>query len=72
MYDSQCRVCVTNLTPGSESNPPYAAVHASAKEVKLVTFDADGTLYADGKHFEEDNKMIDKIIQLMVGALHSC
>lgn len=47
-----------------------AQVHASAKEVKLVTFDADGTLYADGKHFEEDNKMIDKIIQLMEVGIH--
>ena len=47
-----------------------AQVHASAKEVKLVTFDADGTLYADGKHFEEDNQMIDKIIQLMEIGVH--
>ena len=45
-------------------------MHASAKEVKLVTFDADGTLYADGKHFEEDNKMIDKIMQLMDLGIH--
>ena len=47
-----------------------AQVHASAKEVKLVTFDADGTLYADGKHFEEDNQMIDKIQQLMEIGVH--
>eukprot|EP00982_Pelagococcus_subviridis_P012374 31166-Pelagococcus_subviridis.AAC.9 len=47
-----------------------AQVHASAREVKLVTFDADGTLYADGKHFEEDNQMIDKIIQLMEVGVH--
>ena len=47
-----------------------AQVHASARDVKLVTFDADGTLYADGKHFEEDNKMIDKIIQLMEIGIH--
>ena len=47
-----------------------AQVHASAKEVRLVTFDADGTLYADGKHFEEDNQMIDKIIQLMEIGIH--
>ena len=42
-----------------------AQVHASSKDVRLVTFDADGTLYADGMHFEDDNNMIDKIIQLM-------
>jgi IMP and pyridine-specific 5'-nucleotidase len=47
-----------------------AQVHASAKDVKLVTFDADGTLYADGKHFEEDNQMIDKIQQLMEIGVH--
>ena len=47
-----------------------AQVHASAKDVKLVTFDADGTLYADGKHFEEDNQMIDKILQLMEIGVH--
>mmetsp|Transcript_9646 Transcript_9646/g.31898 ORF Transcript_9646/g.31898 Transcript_9646/m.31898 type:complete len:545 (-) Transcript_9646:317-1951(-) len=47
-----------------------AQVHASAKTVKLVTFDADGTLYADGKHFEEDNQMIDKIQQLMEIGVH--
>ena len=47
-----------------------AQVHASAKEVKLETFDADGTLYADGKHFEEDNQMIDKIQQLMEIGVH--
>ena len=30
----------------------------------------DGTLYQDGKHFEDDNKMIDKIIQLMELGIH--
>jgi IMP and pyridine-specific 5'-nucleotidase len=47
-----------------------AQVHVSAKDVRLVTFDADGTLYQDGKHFEDDNKMIDKIIQLMELGIH--
>ena len=45
-------------------------MHVSAKNVRLVTFDADGTLYQDGKHFEDDNKMIDKIIQLMELGIH--
>jgi IMP and pyridine-specific 5'-nucleotidase len=47
-----------------------AQVHASSKDVRLVTFDADGTLYADGEHFEDDNKMIDKIMQLMELGIH--
>ncbi|EFN54801.1 hypothetical protein CHLNCDRAFT_52757 [Chlorella variabilis] len=42
-----------------------AQVHASAQFLKLVTFDADGTLYADGHHIEHDNQMIRHIISLM-------
>lgn len=33
-------------------------IHSSAKSLKLVTFDADGTLYADGCHMEHDNEMV--------------
>ena len=33
-------------------------IHSSAKSLKLVTFDADGTLYADGCHMEHDNDMV--------------
>ena len=33
-------------------------VHSSAKNLRLVTFDADGTLYADGCHMEHDNEMV--------------
>lgn len=40
-------------------------VHASADCLKLITFDADGTLYADGTHFNQDNAMIAHIISLM-------
>jgi len=40
-------------------------VHASAQQLKLITFDADGTLYADGAHIEHDNEMIRHIIALM-------
>ncbi|GIL80770.1 hypothetical protein Vretimale_9127 [Volvox reticuliferus] len=40
-------------------------VHASADTLKLITFDADGTLYADGAHMEQDNQMIAHIINLM-------
>ncbi len=42
-----------------------AQVHASADALKLITFDADGTLYADGAHMEQDNQMIAHIINLM-------
>lgn len=30
-----------------------AQIHASAATLRLITFDADGTLYADGCHFEQ-------------------
>jgi IMP and pyridine-specific 5'-nucleotidase len=40
-------------------------VHGSANKLKLITFDADGTLYADGHHFDTDNAMIEHIITLM-------
>lgn len=42
-----------------------AQVHASADLLKLITFDADGTLYADGHHMEQDNAMIAHMINLM-------
>lgn len=48
---------------GSALLPPQ--VHASADSLKLITFDADGTLYADGAHMEQDNQMIAHIINLM-------
>lgn len=47
-----------------------AQVHASADALKLITFDADGTLYADGAHFDQDNAMIAHIINLMRCNVH--
>jgi len=47
-----------------------AQIHASADSLKLITFDADGTLYADGHHFETDNAMIHHIIVLMRCGIH--
>jgi hypothetical protein len=47
-----------------------AQIHASAEALRLITFDADGTLYADGHHFEQDNEMIQLFMSLMkVGVL---
>jgi IMP and pyridine-specific 5'-nucleotidase len=45
-------------------------VRASAKDLRLITFDADGTLYADGMHMEQDNQMIRHIIHLMQHKVH--
>jgi IMP and pyridine-specific 5'-nucleotidase len=42
-----------------------AQVHASAAAIRLVTFDADGTLYADGAHMRSDNEMIALIVALL-------
>lgn len=47
-------------------------VHASADNLKLITFDADGTLYADGCHMEQDNAMIAHIINLMRSNVQVC
>ena len=47
-----------------------AQVHASAPGLRMITFDADGTLYDDGAHFEQDNAMIRKIIALMRAGVH--
>ncbi|BBN05566.1 IMP and pyridine-specific 5'-nucleotidase [Marchantia polymorpha subsp. ruderalis] len=47
-----------------------AQVHAIAGQLSLITFDADGTLYADGHHIQRDNKMIDHIIKLMQEGCH--
>lgn len=45
-------------------------MHASAETLRLITFDADGTLYADGAHMEHDNEMIRHIIALMRSNVH--
>eukprot|EP00879_Flechtneria_rotunda_P011066 GHRR01011562.1.p1 GENE.GHRR01011562.1~~GHRR01011562.1.p1 ORF type:complete len:276 (+),score=73.08 GHRR01011562.1:252-1079(+) len=42
-----------------------AQIHASADALRLITFDADGTLYADGHHIEQDNEMIELFVELM-------
>lgn len=47
-----------------------AQVHASAGTLRLVTFDADGTLYADGEHMEQDNRMIRHMVDLMGSNIH--
>lgn len=45
-------------------------IHSSAATLKLITFDADGTLYADGAHMQHDSKMIGHIINLMRSNVH--
>lgn len=47
-----------------------AQIHASAPRLRLVTFDADGTLYADGAHMEHDNQMIEHVLDLMRCGVH--
>lgn len=45
-------------------------MHASAEDLRLITFDADGTLYADGHHIEQDSEMIRLIVSLMRLNIH--
>jgi IMP and pyridine-specific 5'-nucleotidase len=47
-----------------------AQVRASAEGLRLVTFDADGTLYADGHHIEQDSAMVEMIVSLMRAGVH--
>jgi hypothetical protein len=47
-----------------------AQVHASADALRLITFDADGTLYADGHHIEQDSEMIRLFVSLMRLGVH--
>ena len=47
-----------------------AQVRGSAPSLRLITFDADGTLYEDGAHFERDNAMIRKVIALLNAGVH--
>jgi hypothetical protein len=55
---------------GSHGAALLHRVHATAPLLRLITFDADGTLYADGAHIEHDNRMIDEIIELLVRGVH--
>lgn len=47
-----------------------AQVHASAENLRLITFDADGTLYADGHHIEQDSIMSSLMVSLMKSNVH--
>jgi len=48
-----------------------AQVHASARAgLELITFDADGTLYADGAHMRHDSDMIAHIVRLLRAGVH--
>ena len=48
-----------------------AQVHSSVDTgLRLLTFDADGTLYADGAHMEHDNEMIRHIVALLRAGVH--
>jgi hypothetical protein len=54
--------------PPARRPPPQ--VRASAQSLRLVTFDADGTLYADGHHIEQDSEMIRLFVSLMRLGVH--
>eukprot|EP00741_Cyanophora_paradoxa_P009624 tig00001542_g9322.t1 len=47
-----------------------AQVHAAAGMLRLITFDADGTLYDDGTNFEHDNEIIYDVITLLRSGIH--
>ncbi|KAJ3079818.1 hypothetical protein HK102_003493 [Quaeritorhiza haematococci] len=43
----------------------YAQVYAIAPTLKLITFDGDMTLYADGADFAKDSQLVDLLIGLL-------
>ena len=47
-----------------------AQLKASAPALRLITFDADGTLYNDGAHVEQDALIIAKLISLLDAGVH--
>ncbi|KAI8475916.1 MAG: IMP-specific 5'-nucleotidase-domain-containing protein [Monoraphidium minutum] len=47
-----------------------AQVHASTEALRLITFDADGTLYADGAHIQQDSEMIRLVVSMMRLGVH--
>lgn len=57
----------STINPGAVNNSfmGLMQVHASAHGLRLITFDADGTLYADGAHMDQDNEMINHILTLL-------
>lgn len=62
--------CLPFCSPDCNMMQFLLQVHSSAAGLKLITFDADGTLYADGAHMEHDSKMISHIINLMRSNVH--
>jgi hypothetical protein len=68
------RIRVTGVVPQRDWDTSCAALqlHASADALRLITFDADGTLYADGTHFQQDNVMIEHILSLMKSNVQVC
>ncbi|CAG9464396.1 unnamed protein product [Pedinophyceae sp. YPF-701] len=47
-----------------------AQVHAIAPSLRLATFDADGTIYQDGHHIEQDSVMIRHLTELLLSDVH--
>lgn len=47
-----------------------AQVHGSSPNLKLISFDADGTIYADGQHVETDDEIIFDVISLLLHGIN--
>lgn len=47
-----------------------AQLRASAEQLRLITFDADGTLYADGHHIEQEDEIIGHVVALLRFDVH--
>lgn len=47
-----------------------AQLRSSAEVLRLITFDADGTLYADGHHIEKEDEIIGHVVALLRSNVH--
>jgi len=72
-YDSIHQVSRRNFIPPSFNDVRHilnrAQVHAISPKVKLLTFDADQTIYKDGKVLEKNDPMCSLIIRLLQSGL---
>ena len=48
----------------------HLQVHASARALRLLTLDADGTIYPDGAHMQENSENASLIVELLRRGVH--
>jgi len=69
LYDKKTHLTKRKFVPPSFKEIRHildiAQVHASSPHLKLITFDADDTLFDEGANLDEESEMIDLVVQLL-------